>query len=238
MNIKHFALAVFAAGIFGIPGFSQGTVVLYDPVTAASEPKYELTPAEKAIMDKDVLPKVRAKLAGDACEETIEIAGRGHGSFTKAGAKQTFIFYQFCQTGNGLGSAGVAIIDGGRLVGSFVSRDAGWAVDAATIADIHQNGLDEITLFYSGGLHQGGGGTGVDIVEYSGGALKGIGWFQAEEFSEDSPVQGYKVSAKPGKVPALFREEYTQNAAGKWRKSSKVMALKMMAVNGTFETIK
>src|SRR5207247_1850178 len=128
------------------------------------------------------------------CEESISIAGRGDGAFTRAGAKQVFIFYEFCETGNGLGSAGLAVLENGRVVASFVAPETGWGVNAASLPDLNQNGLNEIALYYSGGMHQGAGGTGVDIVEYSAGKLKGIGWYQAEGFNETGPVFGFRVT--------------------------------------------
>jgi len=215
---------------------AQTGVVINDPTLPTTAAK--LTAAEQSIMDKSVLPAARKKLASDLCEETVEAAGIVQGSFTKPGARQTLIFYQLCQTGNGLGAAGVAVIEDGAVVGNFVSADSGWTVDARALPDINQNGVNEFALYYSGGLHQGEGGTGVDIFEISGGTFREIGWFQAESFTADGPVTGYKVTAKPGKTPTFSREDYVQNAAGKWRKVGKPYALKIMAVTGTFEALK
>lgn len=215
---------------------AQQAIVIHDPTVEAA--KVELTRDEQSLIDKSILPKARIKLKGDACEETIEVSGRVEGAFTRAGAKQTLIFYQFCQTGNGLGSVGVAVLENGRAVANLVSAESGWSVDARRLPDINQNGLDEIALYYSGGMHQGAGGTGVDIFEFSGPNLQGIGWFQAEEFSEKSPVYGYRVTAVPGKVPAFTRERYTQNSKGAWRKTGTSTKLKLTEVVSKFEILK
>jgi hypothetical protein len=230
-------VSAFAAG--------QGSLLINDPTAAdapgaiSSDNKYKLSATEQAAMDKYVFPKARIKLK-ESCgdEEAIEIAGRQQGSFTKAGADQTLIFYQFCQTGNGLGTAGVTILEAGRPVANFVAPNSGWTMDSAVLPDINQNGLDEIALYYSGGMHQGEGGTGVDIFEYSAGGLKGIGWYQSDGFSETGPVFGYKVTVNPGKTPAFFKQKYLQNAAGKWRISGKALPLKLTEVIGTFEPLK
>ena len=243
MKIGHFLSAIGVGLCTFASAFSQGSLVINDPTAAdapgavTSDKKYKLSAAEQSAVDKYVLPKIRAKIAGGACEETIEIAGRHEGSFTKADAAQTMIFYQFCQTGNGLGSAGVVILENGRPVGNFLAEDAGWTIDSAVLPDINQNGVDEIELYYSGGMHQGEGGTGVDIVEYSAGKLKGVGWFQSDGFTDSGPVFGYKVTTNPGKTPVFFREKCLQNAAGKWRKTGKVLPLKLGETVGKFEAV-
>ena len=238
MKVINVAAAFVMPFVCMLSAYSQGSVVINEPSPSRDLPKIVLSDAEQRIMDTAVLPKARVRLADEACEESIDLAARLQGAFTKLGAKQTLIFYQFCQTGNGLGSAGVAIIEGSRLVGNFVSPESGWTLQAAALPDIDQNGLNEIALYYSGGMHQGGGGTGVDIMQFSSGGLKGIGWFQAEEYSETSPVYGYKVTVNPGKTPAYFREKYTQSASGKWRKTGRPVPLKLQKVSGAFEALK
>lgn len=217
----------------------QGLVVINDPPTTSDSnaSSDKLTPSEQAVMDKYVLPKVRAKLASGACEESVDISGRLEGSFTKPQAKQIAIFYQFCQTGNGFGSAGVAVLEEGKVVGNFVAPDSGWTNASAVLPDINNNGLNELALYYSGGIHQGEGGTGVDIVEYSAGNLKGIGWFQADGFSETGPTFGYKVTVKTGSIPSFFREKWVQNNSGKWRRVALVAPLKLGPTVGKFEAL-
>jgi len=236
MKAKYLPITVFGVCLMSLSILGQTAYVINDPTV---EPvKTELSAAEQSLMDKSILPRVREKLKSDICEETIEVSGRAQGAFTKAGTKQTVIFYQFCQTRNGLGSVGVAIIENGRVVGNFVSAESGWPDTAKTLPDINQNGLDEIALYYSGGMHQGAGGTGVDIMEFSAGGLKGIGWFQAEEFTETSPVMSYKVTVNPGKTPAFFSEKYISNGTAKWKRPGKILPLRLKKVNSEFESIK
>jgi len=87
-------------------------------------------------------------------------------------------------------------------------------------------------------MHQGEGGSGVDILEFSSDGLKGIGWFQADGYTEKGPVFGYRVTATPSVRPAFYREKYLQNAAAKWRKTVNAVPLKLQAINGVFKAVK
>jgi hypothetical protein len=98
---SHLLLALLLTG--AIVTYGQGSVVVNDPTKTAVESK--MTTAEEAIFNRDALPKVRKAISTDVCEESAEVAGVARGSFTKAGAKQSLVFYQYCQTGNGLGQS-------------------------------------------------------------------------------------------------------------------------------------
>ena len=234
MKITYLLSAFLLAGGVSFSAAAQATIVINDPTIEA--PKIQLTKAERAVFEKQVLHAAKPKLDSDICEDgTQEVTGRAEGSFTRPGASQTLLFYQYCQTGNGLGSVGVAVIENGKVVASVVSAEAGWSDRAVTIPDINQNGLDEVALYYSGGMHQGAGGTGVDVMEFSNGALKGLGWFQAEEYSETSPVMGYKIVAHPAKTPTFTREKYVQNASGKWRKAGAPITIRLKPAVVEFE---
>ena len=236
MKIPRVFVALLAIGMASLCAHAQGTIVIHDPTVPATPAK--LSAGEQSIMDKSVLPPARAKLTDEVCEEAGEVAGAVQGSFTRAGARQTLIFYQFCQTGNGIGSVGVAVIEDGALTAHYISAESAWTADARALPDINQNGINEIALHYSGGMHQGAGGVGVEIMEVSGDELKGIGWFQAESFDDLGPVIGYKVTVKPGKTPAFYKEKYIQNSASKWRRAGTPLPLKLTPVNYKFETLK
>jgi hypothetical protein len=237
MKVSELAALCGMSFVLMTSAHAQGAVVINELKPSEDPAKVVLTTTEQQLMDTAVLPKARKILAADGCEEFIDIASRVQGSFTKTGSKQTLIFYQFCQTGNGFGSAGVAVIERTRVVGNFVSQSSGWTQEARTLPDINQNGIDEVALYYSGGMHQGAGGTGVEIMEVSGGVLKGIGWFQAEGFSETGPVFGYKVTVTPAKLPMYFRQKYIQNSKGKWGQPGKIVPLKLGKVNSEFEAV-
>jgi hypothetical protein len=221
------AIAAPAAG-------AQTIVVINDPAKPPVTAK--LDAANKRIIDKTVLPRVRKKLAGDACKEDFRASGVVNGSFTKPGAKQTLVLYQFCETGNGLGNVGLVLLEGGKAVGSFVN-DAGWANDITVIPDIDQNGLDEFAVYYSGGLHQGSGGLGVDILEFSGDAIRGLGWFQADSFGPDQGDFAYKVTAQKGTKPVFYREKYATADHRKPRKTGRNLKFTLEEIAGKFERV-
>jgi hypothetical protein len=237
MNIsRSLLLLVISFGLVAAAA-AQGTVLINNPVSDQPE-KVELTAAERNVMNRIVLPAVRKRLAGEEfCEESFEPAAVIHGAFSRAGTEQTIIFYQFCQTGNGLGEVGLVLIENNKVLRNYLSN-VGWSVGARALPDINQNGLDEFALYYSGGIHQGAGGTGVDIMEFTASGLKGLGWFQAESFGEESGDFSYKVTAKPGKAPLFYREKFVNTTNGKWRRVGAAAPLRLKRVVASFQPVK
>lgn len=208
---------LLAAFLFAAAAFGQAIVVVHDP-RADSAPS-PLGAADERFIQTHVLPSVRKKIVSDICTEEFRASGIVKGAFTKPKSMQTLVFYQFCETGNGLGQVGVAVFENDRLLGSFVS-DVGWAVDLKMLPDINRNGLNEFALYYSGGLHQGQGGVGVDIVEFSDGRLKPHGWFQADNIAEEENENySYRVTARTGKTPVFYHQKYIGTETNRLRKS-------------------
>lgn len=232
--MKKILLFVFIFGILAISGVGQQTVVINDP---AIELKSEASAEVENLIKTKVLPKVRKHWTSEnsPCEEAFEMSGTVKGSFSKANSNQTLAFYSFCQTGNGLGNNGLVLIEDGKVINSYVA-ESGWTLGIKVLPDINQNGLDEFALYYSGGMHQGQGGTGVDILEVSGTNLKGIGWFNAESFTETTDF-AYKVTVKKGKTPIFYREKYI-NKNEKWRKSGNPTPFKLSKIYSNFEILK
>ena len=214
---------------------AEAMTLVYDPRDRSE--KHAISQQLRGLFDRTALPKARQTLMDDGCEESLDLPGAALGSFTRKGAVQTAVFYQFCQTGNGFGKGGVAVFEGNKPVASFVSHESGWTVGVRALPDINMNGMDELALYVSGGMHQGSGGTGVEIVEVSGRNLKSIGWFQAETFSDESPVIGYKVSAKRSALPTFTREKYVEYAKGKWRRTGSAAVLKLRKADIEFERV-
>jgi hypothetical protein len=194
--------------------FAQ-TMTIYDPTVDNAET--ELGDSDRKLMETGVLPKVRKKLVSDSCSDSYEFSGAIQGSFTRAGAKQTLVFYQFCETGNGLGNIGLALLENGKVAGSWVA-ESGWAYGIRRVADVNANGIDEFTLAYSGGMHQGQGGIGVDIVEFTKSVPRGLGWFHAEAITDTESDWGYKVTVKKGKIPVFYRQKYRSTEGSPWMK--------------------
>jgi hypothetical protein len=215
--------------------FAQTPVVINDPTK--DDKSATPTAAEENLIKRNVLPKVRKIWSSEVCTEDFTIAGAAKGAFFKPNAEQTLIFYQYCQTGNGFGNNGLVLMENGRITASYFS-EGGWAMDLKRLPDINQNGLDEFLVYYSGGMHQGQGGTGVDIMEFSAAGIRGLGWFQADSFGEETGDFGYKVSVKPGKTPIFYREKYVSNDQNKWRKTGKIAAFKLGKAYGKFTVLK
>ena len=226
-------LGLFAA--LSVAAFGQNVVVM-DPTK--NSPEVSLTAAEEKILKNEAVPRVKKKLGEEGCVAEPEPAGVAHGSFTKAGAKQSIIFYQYCQTGNGLGWAGLVLIENGKMTGNWAA-DSGWTQEIATVPDINKNGLDEFVLSWGGGMHQGEGGIGVDLMEFKGSLPKGLGWFQAEQFDDTETTNVWKVTAKPGLEPVFYRQKFISAENKKYRHvgSNTVFKLKKTFLSA-FEVIK
>lgn len=235
MRSKILLLSLATFFSLTISVFAQQTVLVNDPNAKTTEPK--ISPAEENLIRREVLPKARKKWTSDVCDEEFEVKGAAKGAFTKSAANQTLIIYQFCETGNGLANNGLVLIENGKIISSYIS-EVGWVLDLKALPDINQNGLDEFAVFYSGGMHQGESGTGVDIMEFSGARLKGLGWFQAESESERSGDFAYKVTVTPGKVPVFYREKYVSTKSGKWRKAGGATKFSLRKTVGEFSLLK
>lgn len=235
-HFDEYFFAVLAAICFSaISVFAQQNIVVNNP--ADEEKPHALDAANVSLVKSAVLPKARKHWVGnDACEEDFLITGAANGAFTKTGTNQTLVLYQFCQTGNGLGNNGLSLIENGKIVGNYVS-EGGWTLNLKSLPDVNRNGFDEFAVYYSGGMHQGAGGVGVDLMEFSGAVVKGLGWFQVYNFTEDDSFS-YKVSVKPGKVPLFYREKYDPVSGDKWKKSGKIVPFKLEKTYGKFVALK
>lgn len=231
---RYFSLvAIFL--IASSSALAQSTVIVHDPTKDANS--REPTPAEVAIFENHVLPKVRRAISTDVCEGSPEVAGVADGSFSKAGAVQTIIFYQYCETGNGFGWAGIALIEGNDLIGSFIT-EAGWTIDIGTVTDLKKNGYDQFTLQWSGGLHQGRGGVGVDLIEFSNGVPRVIGWYLAEEIMYEESTKAWKLTARRGSSPTFYRQRFSSPDNKKWRSVGTAKPFKLVKKSITFKVVK
>lgn len=229
---KLLTLIIFTASF----AFGQQSIVINHP--SDDENPEQISTATESFIKRQVLPKARKHwAASDACEEDFAVIGEAKGAFTKANSNQTLVFYQFCQTGNGFGNNGLVLIENGKIVRNYVS-EGGWALNLRSLPDINQNGLDEFLVYYSGGMHQGAGGTGVDIMEFSAGGVKGLGWFQAYSFNDEDENFAYKVSVKLGKTPIFYREKYVSTADEKWQRSGKSAKFALGKTYGKFSVLK
>lgn len=235
MNYKKIFSSIIVFFAFTTAMCAQQTIVINDPQTSATPAT--VGAADESLIKQSVLPKARKLWTSETCEEAFNPVAAVTGAFTRAGAKQTLVFYEYCQTGNGFGNNGLALIENGKIIGSYAG-EGGWALDLKRLPDINKNGLDEFAVYYSGGMHQGAGGSGVDIFELSGMQIKGIGWYQADSYGEAKGDFGYKVTVKPGASPVFYREKYITVSENKYRKSGKIAPLKLGEIVGKFSELK
>ncbi|MBK8465993.1 MAG: hypothetical protein IPL32_09190 [Chloracidobacterium sp.] len=235
MNFKLAAAVIVLLTVFSPFAHGQKTVVVNDPTNTTKQTK--LSDEDAVLILRNVLPKVTAKYQRDACNVNIEPAGAIHGAFTRTNSKQTLAFFQICQTGNGFGVAGLALIENKKVIAIF-GADAGWTVDIGLVPDVNQNGLNEFILAYSGGMHQGHGGSGVDLMEFSKGSPVGIGWYLAEKFEDTQAMTAWKLTAKPGKSPIYYRQKFNADETEKWRIAGKVSAFKLGKAYSKFDKVK
>lgn len=225
-------LLVFAAS----PVIAQKTLIIHDPTIQLMDEVPALPDDEASVYDEVVLPKLKAKYNAEGCSVDPELLGEVSGSFTKKGVVQKAALYQVCVTGNGLGIVAVVIFEDAKLVGIW-GENSGWAIRINTISDLNSNGIDELALSFGGGLHQGKGGVGVEIIEFDNLKPQILGWFQAEQSMDGTPESAWKVSVKTGKAPAFYRQRYKANRQGKLIKFGVNAVFKLTKVENNFEPI-
>lgn len=218
------------------PAAAQQDLVIYDPAITPEDIEPELPDDEQAVFDSTVLPLLKAKYQSEGCSVDPELAGEVSGHFTNKGVVQKAAFYQVCQTGNGLGVIAIVIFENGKLVGAW-GDNSGWTMQISSIADMNRDGIDEFTLSFGGGMHQGMGGIGVDVVEFRNGRPVVLGWFQAEKLTDGETDSAWKVTVKPGKNPTFYRQKYVANKKGKLIKTGTKAAFRLTKVENGFELI-
>jgi hypothetical protein len=216
-NTKTLLSLIFILTFVSI-SFTQDTFVITDPLK--TEKGAGITPAIEKLIKAEVFPKAKNNWEEDICpSDSEQLAGVAKGAFTKSASNQTLVLYQYCQTGNGLGNNILVLLEAGKIVKTFGS-ESGWAISLKWLPDINQNGIDEFAITYGGGMHQGQGGTGIDIFEFADGKPKLLGWLAESSYSEDSE-QSYKVWVKKGKKPVFYREKYVNGKNNKLVKTGK-----------------
>src|SRR3982751_1522907 len=110
-----FVPIVLTAFVSVVPMLGQTAVDVNIPGVETSAAK--LTAEDEALIRKGVLPAVRKKIPRRECEESFEPAGMVQGSFSQPNISQKLVFYQFCQSGNGVGWVGLILIENGKIVG-------------------------------------------------------------------------------------------------------------------------
>ena len=238
---------MFVCFLVGSRVFAQAPVVIYDPLRKPLEKNF--TDADEQAVNTKILPTIKTKWSDDSsCDgSNLTVIGGANGSFTKKAADQRAILYEMCQTGNGFANNGIAIVENGNVLVNFVSA-GGWNLDIVRIADINNNGFDEIAIETGGGMHQGYTGSSSNVIEISATSVKSLGTFLAysnecESLKPDEYCdRSYKITAKPGIKPSFLSQKYINKGDDekpKWVASGKPQTAKTLAgVDTKYELVK
>ena len=237
MKTKIFLLLISL--IFISNALGQTTQVVFDPTIKTSETK--VSPAEEKLV-KTVLPKTRKSWTEDSCAEDFSVTGKASGSFTKQNAAQTAYLYEFCQTGNGFANDGIVITEAGNIVAHYLYEGA-WTLNLTSLPDINNNGIDELVVHNSGGMHQGIFGTGLDVLEIT---TKGVKEFGATQTSYNDCGAGlskkcsddnYKITVVKGTTPIFYSQNFAQ-VRKKWKPLGKTAKSKMFKLDYKYQLIR
>lgn len=199
--------------VFSSVALAQKTLLIYDPGWPATDDIPALSESDEAEFNRVALPKLAAKFRSDACSVDPELKGEVTGSFTRKGAEQRLAFYQVCITGNGFGVVAVVLFDNDKVVGIW-GENSGWAMDIRVVDDVDQNGINEFTLSFSGGMHQGMGGVGIELMQFNGKKPTSLGWFKAEELTDGETDIAWRVTARQMAKPIFYRQKVIRNGSG------------------------
>lgn len=243
MKINRIAAVLSLIIIFGLSVFGQKMTVVDDPTIDTKE-RSKATAAEEKLV-KSLLPKARRIWNDESCTEDFSITGWTLGAFTRKDAAQKVFLYEFCQTGNGFANDGIVITENGKIVAHFIYEGA-WTAGLIGLPDINGNGIDELMIENYGGMHQGITGTGIDIIEISGGgkSVKEIGATQSSYDDSDADENGksknaysYKISVKTGATPIFYREKFVQKGKT-WRKIGATAKAEMFKLDYKYDLLK
>jgi hypothetical protein len=225
--------------------YGQRTQIVYDPmVHSESAPP---TVEEDRLMRRSVLPKARAEWKeNESCGEDFRLIDSALGSFTRRGARQKAFLYEFCQTGNGFANNGLIITEGGKILLHF-AEEGGWNMAMRSLPDINRNGLDELVVETSSGMHQGKVGGSVTLLEVSPAAVRELGYTLAfsnecdAEMSEDECDRSYRITAAPGARPVFYRQRFVNvgdEEKPRWRKRGKLQKIRLNKTEVKFKLLR
>ena len=223
MKIGNFLLILYMFFICVISVFGQTSLIIYDPT--------EVTPViiredEAASIKQFALPKAKKIWNDEVCAEDFKITGAATGSFTKKDAAQKAFLYEYCQTGNGWANDGIVITETGKPVAHY-TFEGSWTTDLSALPDINQNGINELAVFISGGMHQGISGAAVVLLELSANDVREFGSLQTAyygcggEYPEKPCDYEYKITVKPAATPVFYRQKMSGKGK-RWRMLGKL----------------
>jgi hypothetical protein len=177
----------------------------------------QITAEEETLLRNRVLPAARvhwrkeAKLAECTPGFQSGAVDVAEGTFTRAGAEQRAILYNFCTLGHDRVLEGIAVVEDGRLM-AHVAFQGGDAHAISALTDINGNGIAEI-LLASGGTNQGITWGDVRIVELGGAQVHKLGRVATLDDNcgtgaDACKMMAYRVWVKPGPAPVVLRDTF------------------------------
>jgi hypothetical protein len=135
------------------PAGAQARRLVYDPRWPYHHA--DATPAEKALLDREirhVAARVFREMACSGGTDGADVIDVAAGSFTRPGAAQRAIYYEWCRPATAIAAGGVVVVEGGRIVAHAVTGD--WPSQIRRVPDLDGDGRDEL-LLVAGQTEQG-----------------------------------------------------------------------------------
>jgi alpha-tubulin suppressor-like RCC1 family protein len=226
LALTPFALAQTPKPIF------DGRLTLHPGVLSADQ---------QAFLDR-VFPAARKEWRDqeDECERGFrpQVVDVAHGAFTRPGAAQDAILYRYCTIGHDRALNGIAVLQNGQLASHVVYEgDESHAIGA--LPDINGDGISEIVLA-GGSTNQGITSAWITILQL-GGDIKRFGHTRTFEDTcgtgdNNCKTNAWRISVKPGPVPAFFREAFAQDGKT-WKRTAPLAALTLDADETEYELL-
>ncbi len=204
--MRNKTLTLLLTALLSHPTFAQELIFDADKLPEPTP----ISKAESAKLKKQVEPLARKKWAKEEdCSPELTFIDVKTGSFTAAVEQKAYV-YQYCaQAMRGTSNQGIAIVEQGNLVANvlFSGSDVSGLI---TLADINNNGLDEL-LLTGGFTGQGSTITWITILEL-GDTVNRFGFTQVYEDNtatgrEEITNTSLKIYVKAGESPRFFKDE-------------------------------
>ena len=167
------------------------------------------------------------------------------GSFTKKGAKQKAILYNFKNTGHNYFINGIVILDNNKIIAHIV-YNGGPDNAIGALPDINKNGLSEIVIAGSG-QNTGEMWKSISIIEVSKSSVSKLGrtTVYTDNFGtrdRKGKAEAFKLYVKAAKTPVFFKEPFISKdingAKNSWNRVEAMKQIKLDDDNNEYEFMK
>jgi len=211
------AFAALAAALTAVPAAAQRTL-LFD--ARAPSPAGRATPAEVALLDREIRPVAsrmwdeppgQRGLDRDECRGAVHVRDVAAGSFTRPGAAQRAILYEWCQTAAIFAKGGVVVVERGRIVAHAVYEDD-VPNGVRRAPDVTGDGRDELLFEVDGHTVMGHSELYVYLLSLTPGRASGYSFVaRVDDCGKDDPRAldtVFLTYAIPGRRPRFVQQSY------------------------------